>query len=88
MEETGYRIPNIKQYVLENILPLEETFMGSNYKNYKHKYYYCIISRDFVKFHFKNAFLAIFFLFVIVGAEMYIVMLDGRRGFRGRRIRQ
>ena len=43
IEETGYRIPNIKQHVLENILPLEETFMGSNYKNYKHKYYVIVL---------------------------------------------
>lgn len=43
IEETGYRIPNIRQYVLENILPLEETFMGSNYKNYKHKYFIVVL---------------------------------------------
>jgi len=42
VEETGYHIPNIKKYVLENILPLEETFMGSNYKNYKHKYFVAV----------------------------------------------
>jgi hypothetical protein len=26
-------------YNIENIQPFEETFMGSNYKSYKHKYY-------------------------------------------------
>ncbi len=24
---------------MENIIPFEETFVGSNYKSYKHKYY-------------------------------------------------
>jgi 8-oxo-dGTP pyrophosphatase MutT (NUDIX family) len=36
-EETGY---NIKQLTyIQNILPFEEIFSGSNYKSYKHKYY-------------------------------------------------
>lgn len=36
-EETGY---NEKDLVLfKNVLPFEETFTGSNYKSYKHKYY-------------------------------------------------
>lgn len=34
-EETGIEPEN----VLENIIPYEEIFMGSNYKAYKHKYY-------------------------------------------------
>jgi len=36
-EETGYH----KKYLVnvENILPFEEIFTGSNYKSYKHKYY-------------------------------------------------
>ena len=36
-EETGYD----KKYLrlIENILPFEEIFMGSNYKAYKHKYF-------------------------------------------------
>jgi 8-oxo-dGTP pyrophosphatase MutT (NUDIX family) len=36
-EETGY-VPN-KLINIQNILPYEETFTGSNYKSYKHKYY-------------------------------------------------
>ena len=36
-EETGYSIKDLK--IIENILPLEEIFTGSNYKSYKHKYY-------------------------------------------------
>ena len=36
-EETGYLIKNI--HVIENLMPFEETFIGSNHKCYKHKYY-------------------------------------------------
>jgi 8-oxo-dGTP pyrophosphatase MutT (NUDIX family) len=36
-EETGYDKKYLK--LIENILPFEEIFMGSNYKSYKHKYY-------------------------------------------------
>jgi len=36
-EETGYNAKVIKN--IKNILPFEETFTGSNYKSYKHKYY-------------------------------------------------
>ena len=36
-EETGYKRGSIK--LIENIIPYEEIFVGSNYKNYKHKYY-------------------------------------------------
>jgi len=36
-EETGYS--SQKLINVQNILPYEETFMGSNYKSYKHKYY-------------------------------------------------
>jgi 8-oxo-dGTP pyrophosphatase MutT (NUDIX family) len=36
-EETGY---NPEQLImLKNVQPVEEIFMGSNYKSYKHKYY-------------------------------------------------
>jgi len=35
-EETGYKERGL---IIENILPFEETFIGSNYKSYKHKYY-------------------------------------------------
>ena len=36
-EETGYDKKYLK--LIENILPFEEIFMGSNYKSYKHKYF-------------------------------------------------
>ena len=36
-EETGYDKKYLK--LIENILPFEEIFMGSNYKAYKHKYF-------------------------------------------------
>ncbi len=36
-EETGYSRNHIK--IIENIIPYEEIFFGSNYKSYKHKYY-------------------------------------------------
>ena len=36
-EETGYSKTHIK--IVENVIPYEEIFFGSNYKAYKHKYY-------------------------------------------------
>jgi len=36
-EETGYSSKLLK--IVNNILPYEEIFTGSNYKSYKHKYY-------------------------------------------------
>jgi 8-oxo-dGTP pyrophosphatase MutT (NUDIX family) len=36
-EETGYSQKDIT--IVENILPFEEIFIGSNHKSYKHKYY-------------------------------------------------
>ena len=36
-EETGYNKNDIA--ILNNIIPLEEIFTGSNYKSYKHKYF-------------------------------------------------
>jgi len=36
-EETGY--PQNSIFILENILPFEEIFIGSNHKSYKHKYF-------------------------------------------------
>jgi 8-oxo-dGTP pyrophosphatase MutT (NUDIX family) len=36
-EETGYLKKDIK--VIENVLPFEEMFLGSNHKAYKHKYF-------------------------------------------------
>lgn len=36
-EETGYSKNSIN--IIQNILPYEEIFLGSNFKSYKHKYY-------------------------------------------------
>ena len=36
-EETGYF--NCKLNIIENVLPFEEIFIGSNHKSYKHKYF-------------------------------------------------
>jgi 8-oxo-dGTP pyrophosphatase MutT (NUDIX family) len=36
-EETGYDKNSLQ--LIQNILPIEEIFTGSNYKSYKHKYY-------------------------------------------------
>jgi 8-oxo-dGTP pyrophosphatase MutT (NUDIX family) len=36
-EETGYSYKNIS--IIENVLPFEELFIGSNHKSYKHKYF-------------------------------------------------
>ena len=36
-EETGYS--RISLNIIQNLLPFEEIFTGSNYKSYKHKYY-------------------------------------------------
>lgn len=40
-EETGYSRNSIN--ILQNVLPFEEIFTGSNYKSYKHKYYVAIM---------------------------------------------
>ena len=36
-EETG--IPRSKITIVENLVPFEETFIGTNHKSYKHKYF-------------------------------------------------
>ena len=40
-EETGYSRQCIN--ILQNLLPFEEIFTGSNYKSYKHKYYVAVM---------------------------------------------
>jgi 8-oxo-dGTP pyrophosphatase MutT (NUDIX family) len=42
-EETGYKSCNLK--VIENLLPFEEIFIGSNNKSYKHKYFIAFTDR-------------------------------------------
>ena len=41
-EETGY--PQHSIAIVENILPFEEIFIGSNHKSYKHKYFLAYMS--------------------------------------------
>lgn len=36
-EETGYNTNNV--HIIQNVLPYDELFIGSNYKGYKHRYY-------------------------------------------------
>jgi len=43
-EETGYPIHSLKN--VQNIMPYEEIFTGSNYKSYKHKYYLMYMEHD------------------------------------------
>jgi len=40
-EETGYDMNSID--LIKNIIPYEETFIGSNYKKYRHKYFVAFI---------------------------------------------
>jgi 8-oxo-dGTP pyrophosphatase MutT (NUDIX family) len=41
IEETGYSKNDIK--IIDNVIPFEEVFIGSNIKSYKHKYYLAIL---------------------------------------------
>ena len=43
-EETGYSSEEFR--MIENIIPYEEIFMGSNMKSYKHKYYIAYMNHD------------------------------------------
>jgi 8-oxo-dGTP pyrophosphatase MutT (NUDIX family) len=43
-EETGYSKKDIS--VIENVLPFEELFIGSNHKSYKHKYFLASLTQD------------------------------------------
>ena len=43
-EETGYLKQNIT--IIDNIIPYEEIFIGSNHKSYKHKYYVAYLNDD------------------------------------------
>ena len=49
-EETGCSKNDLK--IIQNILPIEELFTGSNYKSYKHKYYIAYMSD--IKDSFQN----------------------------------
>tara|TARA_B100000424_G_C22935332_1_gene497703 strand:- start:985 stop:1749 length:765 start_codon:yes stop_codon:yes gene_type:complete len=43
-EETGYKKEHIT--IVENVIPYEEMFFGSNYKSYKHKYYLAFMKEN------------------------------------------
>lgn len=43
-EETGYSFADI--HLIDNLQPFEETFIGSNYKAYKHKYYLAMLTEN------------------------------------------
>jgi 8-oxo-dGTP pyrophosphatase MutT (NUDIX family) len=43
-EETGYNKSSFK--IIQNIIPFEEIFTGSNYKSYKHKYFLAMFTGD------------------------------------------
>jgi ADP-ribose pyrophosphatase YjhB (NUDIX family) len=54
-EETGYDSRNLKK--INNLLPFDEIFTGSNYKSYKHKYYLCFMefSKTLIKADFDSS---------------------------------
>ena len=43
-EETGYSKKDIQ--IIDNLLPFEEIFIGSNHKSYKHKYYLAYMNEN------------------------------------------
>ena len=43
-EETGYNRNEL--YIIQNLVPYEEIFTGSNYKSYKHKYYIAYMDNE------------------------------------------
>ena len=52
-EETGFDKSDL--FLIQNILPLEEIYTGSNFKSYKHKYFIAFIQKiHYLKVNFKN----------------------------------
>jgi len=45
-EETGISTSNVD--IIENVLPFEETFIGTNFKAYKHKYFLARVKDNFI----------------------------------------
>jgi 8-oxo-dGTP pyrophosphatase MutT (NUDIX family) len=43
-EETGYSKNDVQ--VIQNIIPMEELYIGSNHKSYKHKYYLAFMNES------------------------------------------
>lgn len=52
-EETGYHSCDIR--IIDNIIPFEEIFVGSNIKIYKHKYFLAILKGDIPKNKFQES---------------------------------
>ncbi len=53
-EETGFDKSQLS--IIQNILPLEEIYTGSNFKSYKHKYFLGIINNNSIaKFSFQES---------------------------------
>ena len=50
-EETGYYKNNLQ--VIQNVMPFEEIFTGSNYKSYKHRYFIAYLNTPKDKDHFQ-----------------------------------
>ena len=48
-EETGYLSKDIT--IIDNLLPFEEIFIGSNHKSYKHKYYLAYMNETIDSLH-------------------------------------
>ena len=53
MEETGH--PKQSFEIIQNILPFEEIFTGSNYKSYKHKYYLAVNKKNVSNEYFQQS---------------------------------
>lgn len=51
-EETGISCKKI--HIIENVLPFEEIFIGSNHKSYKHKYFLANINTDEIEEELNN----------------------------------
>ena len=53
-EETGFDKSQLS--IIQNVLPLEEIYTGSNFKSYKHKYFIANISNNsFPKSNFQES---------------------------------
>jgi ADP-ribose pyrophosphatase YjhB (NUDIX family) len=53
-EETGISKDNV--VIIENIIPFEEIFIGSNLKSYKHKYFLGVIDKNIEQYNNLNNF--------------------------------
>ena len=51
-EETGYS--NVSINIVENIMPFEEIYIGSNYRSYKHKYFLAYMDPPIIESNMNN----------------------------------